>query len=379
MMIKSNTKINWYDLKDYVYLYLKKEALKELIRQGIRKAGSLSKLCINLNSMHFYAILKSDKGTSVKNLKKLLSYIDVSHNFVDDKISEIRRGKKYSIKNPKFPIDLQNSKMGSLLGHIVSDGCLYYDNSRKNFIRTKYCSDDKQGLTMFINNIKEVFGNVNFNQEYIRNCYTIRFGCGVIGDAFRKAGAMVGKKYKLNRGLPWIIKEGDIEIKRSYLSAVFDDEGSVGKTKFPYVILSRNIHVELSPKEIRIMTNVVPLMKSDTFPTGHCTRRIPIKNLKKILKKMNALGLLKKILNSKPKILIEESDLLKHEFGINNSTYVISLQLTSNGHYSVQSCIVIRKKKDVINFYKEIGFSLLKKQKKLKEALISKGWISNGT
>ena len=91
-----------------------------------------------------------------------------------------------------------------------------------------------------------------------------------------------------------------------------------------------------------------------------------------------AIRILNKILDSKPKILVDESNLLKKGFGIDNSVYVIALQLTSNGNYSVKSSLVIRKKKDVSNFYENIGFSLSKKQKKLKEALISRKWIEYG-
>jgi len=376
--MKNKTKINWYDLKDYEVLYLNGDIFKNLINLGIKKAGSLSKLCIKLNSKQFYNILKNNEGISFKNLKKLLIYIEIDFDFINDKIIEIRKGNLCSIKNPKFPINLQNNCIGSLLGHLMSDGCLYYDTSRKNLIRTKFCSDEKEGIDNFLDNLRELFGEVHFNQEVIRNCIQIRFGNGIVGEVFRRAGATVGKKYELNEGLPWVIKEGTNEVKREYLSAIFDDEGSVGKKPLPYITLSRSIHTNFNNKERKIIEgHVIPLMNSNSFPTGHIIKRIQIRKLKEILIKLNAIKLLNKITNSIPKILIDESNLLKNNFGINNRIYVMCLQLTTNGNYSIQSCMLIYKKKDVVKFYKDIGFSLSKKQNKLKEALIIKRWVEN--
>ena len=373
------TEINWYDLKDYEIIYLNGDTIKGLINQGISKAGSLSKLSIKINSGQFYNILKDNEGISIKILKKLVKYIGVDFNSINNKIVEIRKGNKASIKNPIFPINLQNYNMGYLIGHLMSDGCLYKDNSRKDLIRTKYCNDDKEGIDNFVKSLNEVFGNVHFNQEIIRSCIQIRIGNGIVGESFRRAGVTVGKKYRLNESLPWIVKNGDEDTKRAYLSAVFDDEGCVGRNKFPYLTLSRNIHVNFSDREKKILEeHVVPLMNSNSFPTGHITRRIQIRRLKEVLTKINQVELLGKVLDSKPRLLVDESELLKNDFGINNRVYVMSLQLTTNSNYSVQSCLLIYSKRDVAKFYNDIGFSLSKKQKKLKEALISRRWLDNG-
>ncbi len=380
MLMKNKTSVNWYDLKEYEILYLKEDVFKSLIKQGIAKAGSLSKLCAQIKSNHFYSILKKNRGMSVKNLKKLLAYLNINFSFLNDKILEVRKGLKVSIKNPNFPINLTDSRLGSVLGHVISDGCVYYDKSSKNLIRTKYYSDTIYGLNLFLNDITDIFGQVHFTQEYERNCYTVRIGNGIIGEVLRRAGLSIGKRSDSKVGLPRAVKKGGKELKKAYLSAIFDDEGSVGKiNQFPYVILSRNIHVCFSNKEkIFLDTHIVPLMKTNTFPTGHITRRIPIRQLKKTLTENKRKTMLKKILNSKPKLLVEESNLLKKEFGINNHTYVISLQLTSNSFYSIQSCMVIRNKKDILKFYKEICFSLPKKQDKLKNYLKEANW-NNGS
>ena len=296
--------------------------------------------------MQFYNILKNNEGISVKILKKLLEYVEIDCNSINNKITEVRKGNICSIKNPKFPIDLQNSNMGSLIGHLMSDGCLYKDNSRKDLIRTKYCNDDKECIDNFVKSLNEVFGSVHFNQEIIRNCIQIRIGNGIVGETFRRTGVTVGKKYRLNESLPRIIKEGGKEIQRAYLSAVFDDEGSVGKKPFPYIILSRNIHVILTNEERDLLERyIVPIMNNSYFPNGHSTKHIPIRVLKELLENGGALELLNRIIDSKPKILVDESNLSKKSFDIDNFVYVIALQLTSNGNYSVKSSLVIEKRK----------------------------------
>ncbi len=367
--------LNWYELKDREFLFLKKNVLQNLIHQGIKKSGSLSKLCKELGSTHLYKVLRDDGGVSVDKLRLLLDYTNTKYTAVNHKIKEIRKGKTASIKNPKFPIFLSHPKIGSLLGHIVSDGCLYYDSSRKNLIRTKYCSDRKEAIEIFIQDLKEVFGETYFDLESVRNCIVVRFGNGIVGEALKLAGAPVGKKYQLNCGIPKLIKKCGKNIQKGYLSAIFDDEGSVGKEHAPYVILSRNIHIKLTNKEKEIINMmVVPLMKTNYFPTNHSSQRISVGNLRKVLEKNHPV-LLNKILKFKPQLLIDESLLLKNEFGITNHLYTISLQITPNKNYSVQSSLVIRRKDSVLKFYKDIGFRLEKKQNRLKEVLIHRGWV----
>ncbi len=369
------TLVNWYELADNQILYLQRTIVTGLLEKGIKTAGSLSKLCIAMNSKHYYTLSRKHSGFSVKQLKKLLSFIEVNYDFVSPYIVEVRKGTIPSISQPRFPINMADPRMGYLLGHLASDGCLYYDRSRTNLIRTKYCSDEQEAIDLFIGDLYSIFGRTHFDKELVRNCIQIRIGNKFVGETFQKAGAIVGKKYKINSGLPWLVHEGGKELQRNYLSAIFDDEGSVGTNRFPYVTLSRNIHIKLTPADRRfLIKEVVPLMKRNRFSTGHHSMRISIGELRQLLVKRDC-KLLNKVLASKPKLLLEESELLTHTFGIENSTYVMSLQLTEKGNFSVQTCMVIRNKASVKKFYVDIGFLLAKKQKKLKDTLISKNWL----
>ncbi|MEK6933057.1 MAG: hypothetical protein AABW56_04675 [Nanoarchaeota archaeon] len=374
---ENKTKINWWELRNKEYLYLKNNILKNLINKGVKKAGSLSKLCIVLGTTHFYAKLNDNAGISLGKLKQLLDYLSINYNFINNKILEIRRGNKYSIKNPKLPIYLKNEEVGSLLGHMTSDGFLSYDKSRKDFIRTTYCSPDEELINEFVGDIKDVFGEVHFNESIVRNCKTIKFGDSIVGKGLRYAGAPVGKKYKLNRGIPWIINL-NYKLKKNYLSAIFDDEGSVGELHKPYIILSRSIHINLTKEEENLVARYVKSrMIKKVFPTGHIGYSISIKNFINIVKNLDG-NLCFKVLNAKPRLLLDESNLLRENFDIENFVYVITFSITNNGGYSVASSLVIRRKDDVVKFYKNIGFKLYRKQNRLKNVLTRVGWINNG-
>ncbi len=370
--------INWHDLKDKQYLYLKSDVLQDLVNKGIKKAGTLQKLCKKMNTTSFYQKLRINGGITIHKLKELLDYIEIEYPFVNGKIQEIRMGDLTSINNPKFPIRLSYFKIGSILGHLVSDGCLYYDNSRKDYIRTSYYSPDKESIDQFIKNINSIFGKVHFNKEKLRNCFKIRTGCDIVGKSLKKSGGIVGKKYIENKRSPWLVRQGSYKCKKEYLSAVFDDEASVGKSPFPYIILQRSIHIKLDKNERMIINRYVkPQMKTNKFPTGHVNKTIAIRKLNLILKKQSKV-LLDRINSHKPKLLKDESCLLKKDFDIDNFLYIIGFSITQNKRYSISCCLVIRRKKDVIKFYKNIKFSLKRKQESLKNALLYSKWLKNG-
>jgi len=371
------TKFNWWDMKDRQFLYLKPGVLQTLTELGAEKAGSFSKLCKRIGTTHLYYGSKIG-AISVRNLKRLLNFVGKNYSFANSRIAEIRKGKKASIRNPRFPINLLNPSVGSLLGHIVSDGCLSHDRCRRNYVRTNYYSGDKQALRMFVCDLNEVFGDVHFSEGSIRNCGNLRIGNSVVSMSLKRAGAPVGKKYKLNSCIPFAVNIGGREFKRKYLSAIFDDEGSVGRThSSPYIILSRNIHIELTAQEKEIINRyALPKMSQHVLPTGHINHRIAIRKLAGILKDLDQ-ALYCKIASSKPHLLVDESRILREEFKIENSTYVMAFGITNNGGYSVSSSLVIRRKTDVIKFYKEVGFCLDRKQNKLGLLLANKGWINH--
>jgi len=371
---------NWYQLKDYNLIKLENDLLKELIESCVVKSGNLNKFCkkVNMGYPSFWHTLKGNiKMVSVKKLKKLSHFLDMPYDFFNDKMVELRKGSKASIKKPKFPINLNSPEGGKLLGAVVSDGCLYKDKKARGVIRTKYSNDDSELIGIFKKNIQKIFGDVHVQSWNERNCTTLRIGSSIIGNSLYKVGGIIGAKCKVDGPTPWLVRNGGLEIKRNYLRIVFSDEGSVGRSrKYPYIILSRYKHITkmLKRKQIEILDKLIePHMKINRFPTGHVIKRLRIRKILDLLEENDnkISNGITYILSEKSilKLLLNESEMLSEDFGIENNTYLIGLTKTQKGNYSAESSLVIRKKESVIKFKDEIGFAATKKHKKLENYL----------
>lgn len=359
----------WFQLSDNTLLKLRKNMLIGLILNAMKKAGNLNRLGKELKMSHptLYNLVneKGVKMVSVKKLKRLLTYLNVNYNFLNKKISYTKKGNKISIQQPKFPIDLANPEGAALLGMVVSDGCIYVDKKARNMIRTKYSSGERESIDKFIKFINQVYGRVHIQKEWIRNCDILRIGSSIIGLTLLKSGAILGHKAKTNGEVPWLITEGNLSLKKSYLRAVFEDEASVYPNKNgSYIILSRSRHLNLTTKTKNILNNLEKLMISTKFPTGHVNKSITFKRLlKRVDNKTKRI-----ILYSVPNLLRGESMLLR-ELEIENRLYGCKLTLTTLGNHSVCWNMFISQKESIKKFYKEIGFSLKDKQAKLVKCL----------
>ncbi len=362
--------MNWYQLRNNEILGLKGNLLRELINLGIKRAGNLNQLSKSIkmsNGQLWFSLNKPPKLVSVKKLKRLAFYLGIKYDYFNNKISEIRKGKIVSIKNPKFPIDLATKEGATILGNIVSDGCIYIDKKARNVMRTKYAAGTREELKNFINNINKVFGEVHFQKEEIRNIIYLKIGSSVIAESLCKVGAPVGNKSELDCGVPWLIKQGSEELKVAYLRAAFDDEGCpAGGSGFPYLTLTRIIHINnyLTLTQKKSLNNLEKSMVKRKFPSGYEMKSIGLTKLKQ-------LSFLFKI---KPKILEKESEMLT-SLGIGNRIRNDKLSLTKEGKYSISSELRIYKKADVLNFYKKINFGLIRKKGKLEKFLINRNWI----
>lgn len=368
-MNSNNYDTNWYDLKDSFLLELKDNLLEQLIHKGKKKAGNLNLLCkeLNFSAPTFYNLVnkKGVKMVSILKLKRLLDYLNISYNYINDKIKMTKKGKVISITNPIFPIDLNNKWGAYLLGLIVSDGCIYVDKKARNQIRTKYAAGEEQSAENFIQAITVLYGTVCIQKEFIRNCIILRIGTSIIGDSLLKAGAILGQKAAKNGSVPWIVKQGSKEMKANYLKAAFDDESSVYKEKerkCGYIIISRYKHLtHLTNEQREKLDSLNPLMKNRSFPTGHITRYMTIKKSLEYIKDKELI----QQLNEPPNLLQDEASFL-NEFGIRNRFFCRCLTKTHLGKYSVCYDLFINQKESIKKFYKDIGYSLTRKQEKLK-------------
>ena len=383
--------VNWYELRDYELLKLEGNLLKELIVSATHKAGNLNKLsqAINMCYVDFWYVLKDRaKLVSVKKLKRLADYSNIDYNYFNDKISEIRKGSIPSIKNPKLPFNLSSKEAATILGNIVSDGCIYIDRKARGVKRTKYSAATKEELEKFVSNINKIFGQVYFQKEKTRGSIYLKIGSSIIAESLCRVGAPTGNKAIINAGLPWLIKTGPEELKIAYLKAVFDDEGSLGGHKNQiyggkirrdcFITLSRSIHINnlLNQSQKKSIQKLIPYMKKRFFPTGHKTQSISIPQANKKLQELEgkkSLALSDLLKNTMPKLLSEEMELLD-SLGIQSRLRNSGLSITNNGNYSISSELRIIKKRDVLNFYEKINFGLPHKKNKLTQFLTNINW-----
>tara|TARA_Y100000310_G_scaffold1020_1_gene1444 strand:- start:35657 stop:36808 length:1152 start_codon:yes stop_codon:yes gene_type:complete len=369
---------HWFELKEESLFKLKDELLIELIKEARDKAGNLNKLvkALSLSYPSFlYALQRRAKLVSVRKLKKLADFLELEYSYFNDKIIEVKKGRIASIKNPKFPFNLKCKEGAYLLGCVVSDGGIYIDKRSRNVKRTAYYSSDKESINNFIRCLNKVFGKVHIINSTKGKNIALGIKSSIIGDSLAKVGAIVGNKTKNNECIPWIVKEYP-EISDNYFNAIFGDEGSVGHSRnFPYITLTRYNHLTSilsSENANELNKKIKPLMKERKFSTGHKIKSIKFSKVRELASKK----LVKKIENKGiSKLLLDESELLEKK-GLRKRIWLSRLGLTGKGHYTTATSIFINRKESVLKFYKEIGFSLSRKQDKLKHHLMKVGRIS---
>lgn len=128
---------------------------------------------------------------------------------------------------PKFPISL-TKELSSLIAHLFCDGCISID--KNGYIHIQYYNKDQKLLQNFKNDVRKVFGDFQIYQsknkcvDFIALPAPIGLILKVVVRDFN------GKTCRI----PDFIKDSkDIEIKRAFIRAFADDEGSV-KFNPPY-------------------------------------------------------------------------------------------------------------------------------------------------
>lgn len=360
---------HWFQLKDMFLIKLENNLLKNLLLTAIKKAGNLYRVCttLKMSAPTFYNLInkKGVEMISIKKLRRLLRYLNIKYNYLNDKIEYTKKGVQISIEKPKFPINLATDEGARVLGMVVSDGCIYIDKKARNKLRTKYSNGEKQSIDDFICLINKIYGKTHIQKERIRNCDILKIGSSIIGETLLKVGAILSHKAKVNEKVPWLIRLGSNSLKSDYLRAVFDDEASIyidkKKSYRSYIILSRYKHIKnLTKNQLKELSKLEKHMLVRKFPTGHINKHMSIKKALSLVKDEKLI----QMLNSAPKLLLGESTLLK-KFGIETRIWGRSLNLTSSGNYSLGFDMFINKKESIIKFYKYVDFSLINKQKKL--------------
>lgn len=154
---------NWFQLGENFLLKLRGNTLKELVQKGIDKSGNVSLLSkkLDMSSPTFYSFVGCKVTMiSVKKLRRLLDYLQIRYDSLNDFIEYTKKGYKISINHTKFPFNLNNGHAASILGNVVSDGCVYIDKKARSVIRTKYSTNEDESIIQFTEKLNQIFGEV---------------------------------------------------------------------------------------------------------------------------------------------------------------------------------------------------------------------------
>ena len=133
-----------------------------------------------------------------------------------------------------FPVR-SSAALAGIVADITSDGHLQYTSPRCDYI-----SGDLNELKRFSRELYDLFGYKGYVDESKTNPYSrsywYRVNCQAIGRVLSLCGTPSGCKVKKKFDVPEWIKNGEPEIRRTYLRRIFSCEGHVRLQKRRIII-----------------------------------------------------------------------------------------------------------------------------------------------
>ena len=224
--------VELWDLpEDKVYVKIKDEIRIQFFNFVINQIRNVTKLSqlIGIKSVsNFYAFKRGQYSIPLRILNKMLNLLsqhskDYFCTLLKSNIKEIRSTPpSKAIEEIKFPIKASLG-LTSLIGHIIGDGG--FGKKNDTFI-IHYTNKSKVLSDSFKKDVIEVFGDTHI-YEYIdkrKNAYRIQLP-NIVGIILQKFCGYQSGDFK---HVPeWVISS-DIECKKAFIRALFDDEGTVG-------------------------------------------------------------------------------------------------------------------------------------------------------
>ncbi|OGI12411.1 hypothetical protein A3K64_01100 [Candidatus Micrarchaeota archaeon RBG_16_36_9] len=227
------------------------------------------------------------KETGVINFEmfnKIINELSISFDDIRDKIIAIKTGDRGNEIPNVLPLTV-SGELSSLLAHVCGDGGLQrrscrfeYTNSREEIIKeVKRC-------------VREVF---RFDEPYERRIQktntviTKIIYPSVIGKILKLTGAPRGRKTTMEFEVPEWVMKGSKNIKRSFLQALFDDEGSVEKRFL--ISLSLNKHYPFEGNLLLFLNQIKELLEGFGIDTISVSLRKNKKEVKGVLRISNLL------------------------------------------------------------------------------------------
>jgi len=228
---------------------------REALFKKIKRRISFQELAnrIGISSAHVYHVKNGRHGLRIKTLKQLCELFDKRLDEIESHVSELvsNRGARARIS---LPIIL-SEEIARLLGHCFGDGSVSF--RKKQF---SYSNRDRKLVISVKAGVSKVFGAGPISE--VRNkdgTFKVTFS-SIVGEVLVAAGAPAGKKVNSQLDVPDWIKNGGHDIKRAFLCALFDDDGSVMISK-SYHAKSVNLHFTRKKEHERYFRTFLETLK----------------------------------------------------------------------------------------------------------------------
>ena len=209
------------------YVDLSDECRISLINKSLSKIGSKENLSNKLNcskkSLNEIIMGQTRYGRRfipAHLLKNLLSILSLDAIDIESYVLHLKRGRNTREVAVNLPLN-PSPELSLLVAKALGDGCICSD------WRFDYKNNSMELLDEVIMAVEKAIGKSKFTlNDRGNNCYDLKFS-PVIGYILYLLG--VPKSYKINQEakIPYWIMNGDVDIKRNFLRAIYDDESCV--------------------------------------------------------------------------------------------------------------------------------------------------------
>jgi intein/homing endonuclease len=212
------------------------DKFRAILFKEIKEHFSFSELAdkLGVSLPYIYHLKNGRHGFRIKTLKNLCRVSNKKLSEIEDHVTELvsNRGAR---ANVKLPINL-SCEIAYIVGHCFGDGSI--SSKKKQF---SYINKNKKLVQNVKTIVSKVFGTTPISEIQSRDgCFKVTFS-SIVGKILVAAGAPIGEKVDSRLDAPQWIVNGDLESKRAFLRALFDDDGSVMISKL-YRAKSVNIH-----------------------------------------------------------------------------------------------------------------------------------------
>lgn len=309
------------DLPEDFIIKLNDNFRKEFF-EGMVKNCSYKELSrkIGVSTSFMYHLKNGRHNPRIKMLKLMCQNDPIKIIQIQNNIEQIisNRGARISLKMP-FEA---NAKLAVLVGHCFGDGNI--STKKRQF---DYVNKDQVLITQVKQIVRELFDCDPISDLKQKDgTFKVTFST-LIGELLVLFGAPKGQKVVQVTKIPAWISKGNASIKKAFLSAIFDDDGSVLYTdKYP----SKNVNL-------------------------HFTRL--------------------KVLDPDTKEMFQEINEMLMSFDIKANVPYIARRYFVNGVERTVMGIFISKKEEMRKFNELIGFSQIEKNSRLIKCLNKRGGL----